>query len=123
MATMARALFPLVVILALAVSGCASDAVELRCDADSVVAGDTITVTAWHAPAMVRSFQDPAFIIQPVGGATGAWTMAEVPRTNSWEGARYEGTFIAQSPGRVRLEAVLGANSSVATCEVSVRPG
>ena len=96
---------------------------HLRCAAEAVTPGEAISVTAWHDRAPLRSFDGPAFRIQPLDGATGAWTMARTQPGSAWSTARYDGTFVARTEGRVRLEAVLGVGDPVATCEVRVVPG
>lgn len=99
--------------------GCPVVDLTLACDADTASPGERISVTAWHA---ADSSNKPAFVIRPADGGAGEWTMAPTGRTLPPVAVEYRGEFVATSPGRLRLEAVLGGGAPAATCDVTVHP-
>lgn len=95
----------------------------MECDATAAAPGEAITVTASLGPARAARSNRPAFVVRPISGASGHWTMTETPNSAvPWKGVRYRGQFAAASPGRFRLEAVLGAGRTAASCDITVGP-
>ncbi|MCP4871557.1 MAG: hypothetical protein GY898_22845 [Proteobacteria bacterium] len=116
-----RLLLLLLLLLALlGTVGCASNQVALDCDDATAAPGEVIAVTATHARALTPGASKPAFVIRPISGAAGRWTMAEAEASpGPWARTEYRGQFAASSPGRFRLEALMGARTA-ASCEVTV---